>query len=182
MTKKTESTTKGVQRMHVPTVHAPDATTGTTMTRRSLVRRLAAVGLAASIGGALATPLNAALAAPVHPSDAIAVTEIPFLDIAAVDGRTEVWYSYKAGKDNFKQLMASTYGSDYDTMLFMYLNNTLIGQNDDNGENGQSEFRFDVAPGGTYYFKVVQFSNYSFGEDVPAGITLNFRLFPLGLG
>jgi hypothetical protein len=86
-----------------------------------------------------------------------------------------VWYRFTATAD--ARLLATTFGSDYDTVLGVYVDEggglTLLGCNDDTGTL-QSAVAFDAIAGQTYYFLVTPFAGegggtlvFNLAEDVP---------------
>jgi len=168
--------------MHSRDIHAVESVAKTPVTRRALLRRFAGAGVAAAMGTTLVATATTALAAPVHRPDAVVAKELPFVYMTAVNGQTELWFICKAPHNGPKQIAVNTYGSDYDTLLFAYEGNTLIGQSDDSYDGAYSSLILDVTNGATYYFKVVEFGNYQLGSEVPPDITLTFRIVPVGLG
>jgi hypothetical protein len=70
-------------------------------------------------------------------------------------GGPTVWYSYEPSQD--LRVRADTFGSDYDTTLWVGTGSTepdTIDCNDDAGYEVQSAVTFDAVSGTTYYFMV----------------------------
>jgi len=121
-----------------------------------------------------AAPVSAAPPSNDDFASATVVTEpLPFSDsVNTVDATTAaddpdcvgngptVWYAYTPGAD--LQILANTFGSDYDTTLSAYVGSpgslTQIACNDDTASL-QSAVVIDVLAGETYYFMVGAFSS-----------------------
>src|SRR5919197_3147938 len=97
------------------------------------------------------------------------ITELPFSDFTQSSGATSspddpvcvgetqtLWYSFTAPDD--LQMVANTFGSDYDTTLSAYTgsrgNLTQVACNNDSGTSLQSEIMFIANAGETYFFMV----------------------------
>lgn len=147
---------------------------------RNLARGLAAAAtavlLATSAGSALAMPGNDDIASP------IAIPAIPYSNTQdtsdATTGATDpdcsgtgptVWYAYTATEAG--SLLAATFGSDYDTTLYVGTPDgsggmNLIDCNDDAGNGLQSAIRFEAEAGTTYLFMIGAFAGGSGGSLV----------------
>jgi hypothetical protein len=77
-------------------------------------------------------------------------------DPSCFGNETSVWYAFTPVIS--APITAETFGSDYDTTLSVYTGTqgslTQIACNDDAGASVQSQIRFPVAGGSTYYFMV----------------------------
>ena len=77
-------------------------------------------------------------------------------DPSCVGNDTSVWYAFTPVIST--SITAETFGSDYDTTLSAYTGTqgalTQIACNDDAGAGTQSQIRFPVSAGTTYYFMV----------------------------
>jgi len=102
-----------------------------------------------------------------------------------------VWYSFTPLTDT--SLEANTFGSEYDTMLFVWIGDRgslqLIDYNDDAGGGLESRVRFAAAAGTTYHLMVGSFGgspggNLHFFMDVapppPPPLDLSFDIDPTG--
>jgi hypothetical protein len=110
--------------------------------------------------------------------------------------RATVWYSYTPTEATAGSIGATTYGSDYDTTLYVGTPDgaggiNLIGCADDTGSTAQTAVRFDAVAGQTYLFMVgtccgTQFEgpgggNLVFNLDVaPPAMRVDLRVQPTG--
>ena len=99
-------------------------------------------------------------------------------------GGASIWYAWTAPFSG--PAYVSTYGSDFDTLLGIYLGNglaalTSIGQNDDEGGNLTSQVTFIAAAGTTYLIAVDGYRET--GEEAAAGmVTLTTFVEPPATG
>ena len=151
--------------------------------------RVRALVLSACLLAASALPVLAA--APVNDdiADAIVVGAIPYTNdqdtSEATEGPTDpdcsgagptVWYQFTATADG--RLEANTFGSDYDTTLYVGTPDgsggiDLIACNDDAGSDVQSRIRFNAEDGVTYLFMIG-----AFGGSDGGGLTFNLLEAP----
>jgi hypothetical protein len=143
--------------------------------------RLSALVLSASLLAASALPVLAAAPANDDIGDAIVVGAIPYTNTQdtseATQGATDpdcygagptVWYEHTATADG--RLEANTFGSNYDTTLYVGTPDgqggiDLIACNDD-ASGLQSRVRFDAEDGVTYLFMVGAYDGGDGGELV----------------
>jgi hypothetical protein len=168
-------------------------------------RRKARVLLAAVAAVALAVPITAPALAQAPSNDdfdnAIVVTEpLPYTnsentaqattaadDPDCVGNGHTVWYTYTP--TSTADVVANTFGSDYDTTLSAYTGTrgalTQIACNDDSGSL-QSRIAFTASAGVTYFFMVGSFFDSPGGnlqftvELLPPPLTLGLTIDPTG--
>jgi hypothetical protein len=93
--------------------------------------------------------------------------------------RATVWYSYTPTDSTAGSIGATTYGSDYDTTLYVGTPDgaggiNVIGCADDTGSTAQTAVRFDAVAGQTYLFMVGTCCGTQF--EGPGGGNLVFNL------
>jgi hypothetical protein len=150
--------------------------------RRSIAALALSAGLLFTIAGvAVAAPpgnddiAGATVIAALPFTDSVDTTEAttdpgdPFASCAPPSGHT-VWYSLTAATDT--NILATTFGSDYDTTLSVYTGTpgdlTEVACNDDTAGSLQSAVIFTATAGTTYYLMAG-----SFGETSGGTLVLN---------
>jgi hypothetical protein len=136
-----------------------------------MIRRV----LVLACGMAVLLPAGPALAQSTPPNDdfgsAMIISALPFTDNADTTGATSasddpaacgnngsVWYAFTPSQD--EAITASTFGSNYDTVLSAYTGArgalTLVACNDDSSGTVQSQVSFGATAGTTYFFMISQ--------------------------